>query len=162
MSGTAGGVVGIQDGPGGIIGGGGTPPPLHTPAPPPSPSPVPPAPPPPTSAILPSIIASSLRGGYALQMASVPLVAVPSQTVSVQLGDQGCRINVYQKRTGLYLDLYADGAAIGTGILCLDRVWLIRDAYLGFTGDLAFVDTQGTSDPDYTGLADRFTLLWGH
>lgn len=152
-------IVPDDGGSGGVIGGGGTPTPSPTPTP--VPSPVPPAPPPPTSAILPAIVASSLRGGYSLTISSIPLVAVPSQTLSVQLGEQKCRINVYQKLTGLYLDLYADDVAIGVGILCHDRVWLIRDAYLGFTGDLAFVDTQGTGDPDYTGLADRFSLLWG-
>lgn len=90
------------------------------------------------------------------------MTATSSQRFTVQLGDQSCQITIYQKRTGLYLDLYADGVAIGVGILCHDRVWLIRDAYLGFVGDLSFIDTQGTGDPDYTGLGGRFVLVWGH
>jgi hypothetical protein len=148
---------GVGD-PGGTIGGGGTP----TPSPTPAPSPVPPAPPPPTSAILPAIVASALRSGGSLALATIPVQAVPSQTFTVQLGNQSCHITIYQKRTGLYLDLFADGAPIGVGILCHDRVWLIRDAYLGFVGDLAFIDTQGTDDPDYTSLGTRFVLVWGH
>ncbi|MCP1257899.1 phage baseplate plug family protein [Acetobacter lambici] len=27
-------------------------------------------------------------------------------------------------------------------------------------GDLAFADTQGTQDPDYTGLGSRFVLVY--
>lgn len=145
-------------GSGGTIGGGGTP----TPSPSPSPNPVPPAPPPPTSAILPAIIASSLRGDNTITLTTIPLAAVPAQTLSIQLGDQGCRISIYQKRTGLYLDLYVDGIAVGTGILCHDRVWLIRDAYLNFLGDLAFVDGEASDDPYFTGLGGRFQLVWGH
>ncbi|MDF2386591.1 hypothetical protein JMG10_34330 [Nostoc ellipsosporum NOK] len=82
--------------------------------------------------------------------------------MNVQLGAESCRIAVYQKRTGLYLDLFVNDAAVVVGALCRDRTFLIRNAYLGFTGDLVFVDSQGISDPDYTGLGTRYALLWGH
>lgn len=90
----------------------------------------------------------------------VPLAAVPSQQIGVQLGEQACKIAVYQKTTGLYLDLRVSDNPVVTGVLCLDRNKLVLDAYLGFVGDLAFVDTQGFSDPDYTGLGSRFVLAW--
>lgn len=92
---------------------------------------------------------------------SIPLAALASQIVSISLANQAARVQVYQKRTGLYLDLYLNDEPVVTGVLCRDRVWLIRDAYHGFTGDLCFVDTQGLSDPDYTGLGSRFVLVWG-
>lgn len=146
-------------GSGGTIGGGG---PAPTPSAP-TPTPAVPTPaPPPTSAILPDIIASAERNGGSISIVAIPLNALPSQVLSVTLGDQSCRIAVYQRSTGLYLDLTADNVPIATGAICRDRVWLIRDGYLGFRGDLAFVDTQGSSDPDYTGLQDRFLLLWGN
>jgi hypothetical protein len=34
----------------------------------------------------------------------------------------------------------------------------VRDEYLGFIGDLAFFDTQGMTDPDWTGLGSRYIL----
>ena len=67
-------------------------------------------------------------------MASVqiPLVATPSQTLTVQLGTQSCRINVRQRRTGLYVDLYLQDVAIALGVAALDRCKLIRAPYTGF------------------------------
>lgn len=90
----------------------------------------------------------------------IPLIATPSQTLRVTLGAQSCQIDVFQKSTGLYLNLYVVDAPIVLGVLCLHNVRLVREAYLGFAGDLYFLDTQGTSDPDYTGLGGRFVLLW--
>ena len=93
-------------------------------------------------------------------MLIVPLAATPSQTISVTLAGQSCRIAVYQKSTGLFVDLYInDVLAIG-GVICLDRVRIVRDAYLGFIGDLGFYDAQGRADPDYTGLGNRFLLSY--
>ena len=144
---------------GGGIGGGGSGTP--TPSPTPSPSPVPTPPPPPSSSYYAGVIASAIREGRLITVSRIPLVAVPSQVLAVQLGNQSCRIGVFQKSTGLFLNLAVNGRAIASGALCRDRVWLIRDAYLGFTGDLCFADTRGRDDPVYDGLADRFQLLWG-
>lgn len=92
---------------------------------------------------------------------SIPINAAPSQVINITLNNQSCTINVYQKRTGLYLDAYVNGAAVKTGILCHDRVALIRATYLGFPGELAFIDTQGVDDPTYKELGSRFILVWG-
>jgi hypothetical protein len=93
-------------------------------------------------------------------MKIIPLQAVASQKLSVLLAGQNCQINVYQKSTGLFLDLLINNAPCLTTLLCRDRVRLIRQAYRGFIGDLAFVDAQGKSDPDYTGLGGRFVLVY--
>lgn len=96
-------------------------------------------------------------------MLIVPLQAIPSQTTTVILGNQTCVIDVYQKDTGLYLDLSVVNAAqtpIVTGVICLNQVRMVRDLYLGFIGDLMFIDNQGTNDPDYTGLQGRYSLAY--
>lgn len=93
-------------------------------------------------------------------MQTIPLQAVPSQSLSVLLSGQNCQLAVYQKSTGLFLDLSMNNAPVLTTVICRDRVRLIRQSYHGFAGDLAFVDTQGKSDPDYTGLAGRFALVY--
>lgn len=90
----------------------------------------------------------------------IPLVAKPAQTLTVTLGAQPCQLTVRQRATGLYVDLSVADVPIVRGVLAHNRVPLVRSAYLGFTGDLQFYDTQGLSDPDYTGLGGRFVLLW--
>jgi hypothetical protein len=93
-------------------------------------------------------------------MQVIPLRAIPSQIVSISLAGQPCRIAVYQKSTGLFCDLYANDALIIGGVICLNANLIVRDAYLGFIGDLSFFDTQGEDDPDYTGLGSRWLLSY--
>jgi hypothetical protein len=100
-------------------------------------------------------------------MQIIPLQAVPSQTLSVSLGTQQCTINVYQKFYGVFLDLYATNTISGPlpslilgGQICQNLNIIVRSLYLGFIGDLAFVDTQGSSNPIYTGLGTRFLLVY--
>lgn len=103
----------------------------------------------------------------------VPLTEAPSQQLSTTLGGQSVIIRVYTKSVNvprlppgaiatdppfyknadpLFLDLYkaaADGTlgAVVLGVTCLHATRIVRDAYLGFAGDLAFYDLQGTDDP---------------
>lgn len=99
----------------------------------------------------------------------IPLTEAPAQTVSIALGIQSCRINVYTKsinvpiqaptdipsdplptyenQNPIFLDLYVNDALIVGGVLCLNETRIVRDAYLGFIGDLAFIDAAGNSDP---------------
>lgn len=93
-------------------------------------------------------------------MLFIPIATTPSQKLSVSLGGQQCQISLYQKTTGVYLDLSVLNRPIVTTALCRDRVRIVRHGYLGFIGDLAIVDTQGVEDPDYTGFGSRFLLIY--
>ncbi len=93
-------------------------------------------------------------------MLIVPLQPVSSQTVSVSLANQPCTINVRSMSTGLYCDLYVNNTLIIGGVICQNANVIVRDAYLGFVGDIAFLDTQGTDDPVYTGLGTRWVLAY--
>lgn len=93
-------------------------------------------------------------------MKVVPIKPVPSQALTTVLGGQNCRIAVYQKSTGLFLDLLVDNEPIVSAAICRDRVNLVRQAYLGFVGGLVFCDTQGVSDPTYGGLGSRYLLAY--
>lgn len=91
----------------------------------------------------------------------IPLAAIPSQTLSITLSGQRCEIEVTQKYTGgVFLTLTCNGVRIATNRICIDRVPVIRQSYLPFIGMLIFIDTQGVTDPDYTGFADRFKLAY--
>ena len=95
-------------------------------------------------------------------MIIIPLSAVPSQALNVTLRDKNCQISVYTlgSENRLYLDAFIEGSPIITCVLCHDRVKLIQLEYLGFPGDLAFVDSQGVEDPVYSGLGSRFFLAY--
>ena len=93
-------------------------------------------------------------------MLTIPLQAMPSQSLRVMLNGQLCSIRIYTLSTGLYLDLSVLGTEILQGQLCVDRAYLVRDAYLGFIGDLAFVDTVSDTDPVYTGLGTQYQLIY--
>ena len=93
-------------------------------------------------------------------MQIVPLKGEKAQTEFATLGNQVCQINVSQKLYGLFLDLYVGGDLIVAGATCQDRNRLVRSAYLGFSGDLMFMDTLGTEDPTWDGLGSRFLLTY--
>lgn len=69
----------------------------------------------------------------------IPITAVPSQNFTILLGTQNCALNIYQLSTGLYCDIVADQNTIVTAMICLNLVGLVREAYLGFSGQLFFL-----------------------
>lgn len=93
-------------------------------------------------------------------MLIVPITATPSQTVTCVLGEQNCTITIYQKNSSVYLDLMVDNVIIGSTMMALNNVKIVRYGYLGFIGDLMFSDVIGTSDPDYTGFNTRYMLVY--
>lgn len=90
----------------------------------------------------------------------IPIISTPAQSFTIQLNSQNCAISLYQKNTGLYFDLAINDTPIIQSMLCLNLVGLVREAYLGFVGQLAFVDTNGNSDPTYDGLGSRYQLVY--
>lgn len=93
-------------------------------------------------------------------MLTIPLQAIPSQVVNATLGGQSCQIAVYQRSTGLFCDVSAAGVQVIGGVVCQNMNRIVRDRYRGFLGDVLFIDTQGSSDPDYTGLGGRFAFVY--
>jgi hypothetical protein len=97
-------------------------------------------------------------------MQIVPLQAIPSQQVLTTLDNVTVQINVYQLRTGMFFDLLVGGTLEIGAVICENLNRMIRNNYLnvtaGFAGDFVFSDTQGTDDPDYTGLGSRFVLIY--
>jgi hypothetical protein len=94
----------------------------------------------------------------------VPLIAVPSQNVKTVLANQIVEVSVYQVRYGMFIDISIAGALEIGGVVCQNGNRIIRSAYLNigaaFSGDFAFFDTQGTSDPTYDGLGTRYQLFY--
>jgi hypothetical protein len=94
-------------------------------------------------------------------MIVVPLQPIPAQAFNVTLGDQPCRVVLYQKGSAFYMDLTAVNNVVVQGRMVLNNVWIVRYAYLGLIGDLVMLDTTGTADsPTYDGLGSRYQLCY--
>lgn len=107
-------------------------------------------------------------------MQQIPLEAVPSQTLNIVLGGQSCALSVYTlngydytdstlstPKANLYVDFSYNGVTVTTTAICLNlKRLLINRQYLGFSGDLMFIDTQGGDDPQYDGLANEQGGRW--
>lgn len=93
-------------------------------------------------------------------MLIIPVNDVYSQTLKVSLASQSCMINLYQKSTGFFCDLYVNDALIIGGVICQNLNRIVRSLYLGFIGDLMWSDTQGTNDPSSPGLGTRYLLFY--
>lgn len=93
-------------------------------------------------------------------MQTIPLKPLPNQTLTIGLAGQTVKLRVYQKFYGLFVDVYVNDVLIIGGVLALNQNKIIRDSYLGFIGDLGFIDNQGNNDPVYTGLGSRFTFVY--
>lgn len=118
-------------------------------------------------------------------MRTIPLIAKPSQSLSVVLAGQACRINLYSLNTpgdilnravtvadaqsypALYMDLLVAGQPMITCRICRNLIRALLDAdYYGFIGDFVFVDSYAKAspvdgqDPVYTGLGTQFQLVY--
>ncbi len=95
----------------------------------------------------------------------IPLNAAANQVTSVTLNQQQTTLRLFTGPMGLFIDVSVNGSLIIAGVLCLQANVIVRDAYLGFSGDLAFYDTQpdaiyGAQDPQYPGLGARWILVY--
>jgi hypothetical protein len=93
-------------------------------------------------------------------MMLIPAQPLPNQSMQALLGDQNCTINLAQNAYGLFMTLYVGTETICSNVICQNLNRIVRDAYLGFIGDFIFNDTQGTSDPVYTGIGSRYQLIY--
>lgn len=93
-------------------------------------------------------------------MQIITLMPQKSQTVSVALAGQQCIIRLIQRESFMYMDLTVNGNPIMQGVPCLYGNKMVGYSYLGFKGDLTFLDSEGQSDPFYDGLGGRYVLYY--
>lgn len=98
-------------------------------------------------------------------MQVIPLRPLKNQTLQVQLAQQAVALNIYQLAYGLFVDVYKDNELVIGGVIAQNLNRIVRDAYLGLVGDFTFLDTQTPpggvgEDPVYTGLGDRYQLVY--
>lgn len=93
-------------------------------------------------------------------MLVIPLQAAPVQNVMTVVAQQNCQIYLYQNYRGMFFDLNVNGEDVVNGIICENQNELVPIHYTGFEGNFVFLDTQGSSDPVYTGLNSRYFLVY--
>lgn len=93
-------------------------------------------------------------------MQQIPLQPIPDQITKVVLDGQNTQIAVHQKTQGVFVDIALNGVAIVSSVLARDAVPLICRDYAGFSGNLMFIDTQGSNDPEYSGIGSRYQLAY--
>ncbi|EFE93990.1 phage baseplate plug family protein [Serratia odorifera] len=93
-------------------------------------------------------------------MLEIILNPVKAQRFSVTLNNQSCEIRLVQRSTGLYIDLTVNDTPCLQGVLCLNGNKIVRYVYLPFDGELFFADLEGSADPDWSGLGERFKLYY--
>lgn len=93
-------------------------------------------------------------------MQLIPIQPVPSQQLQVVLAAQNCQLAIYQKPQGLFVDLISNGVLISSAVIAQNLNVLNPLVYSSFQGNLYFNDTQGTTDPVYTGLGSRYQLVY--
>lgn len=95
----------------------------------------------------------------------IPLQSIPSQKILTTLGGgQLVQLNIYTRRYGMFMDVYVNDVLEIGAVVCQNLNRIIRNQYLNravdFSGDFLFKDLQGSSDPVYTGLGDRYQLFY--
>ena len=99
--------------------------------------------------------------GQIVDLKTIPLIpGKPAQSLAVPLNGALATLTFAQKLTGVYATIALGNTAIASNVLCRDGAKLLNGQYLDFPGDFAFLDTQGSSDPDYLGLGSRYVLAY--
>lgn len=94
-------------------------------------------------------------------MQQIPLTAVPTQRLAVTLDGQACSVEVRQNGRRMYLSLWLNDQMILGARVCRDRSLMLTGAhYRGFAGDLMWVDNSAFDDPQWWGLAGRWSLIY--
>ena len=95
-------------------------------------------------------------------MQIIPVQPVARQTLQITLGGQNVQLSIYQMNDyGLFMDVMMGGVLLVSGVICQQANRILRDSYLGFPGDLAWVDTENVAEPEppyYTGIGSRWVL----
>lgn len=94
----------------------------------------------------------------------IPVRATPNQSFQVLLEGQNCTIRLYSRAIEdiehLFMDLAIDQTVIFAGVICQDMERLKLYPIWPFSGQLVFVDMNGDDEPEWSGLGERWKLLY--
>ena len=90
----------------------------------------------------------------------VPIQSLASQNLNTIINGQLICIDLYQRSTGLFMDVWLKNQRVVAGAICQNANPILHAPYLGLGGDFFFLDLQGNSDPTYDALGSRYILIY--
>lgn len=90
----------------------------------------------------------------------IPVSTTASQTLNVIISGVIFRLDIYQRSTGLYMNVWVSGTQVVAGAICQNLNPVMHADYLDLGGDFVWVDTQGYDDPTYDELGSRYVLTF--
>lgn len=82
---------------------------------------------------------------------TIPLQQVPNQSVTVVINNSSYDLELNTRLDDLYLSVVKDGTPIVYNRICQNK---------NFIDNFAFIDMDAEENPNYTGLNNRFLLVW--
>lgn len=90
----------------------------------------------------------------------VPLSALPSQELSLVLGNQDVTVRVLTRGDYLYLDVLKENEPVILGQIIVTGQNLLPAGLADFIGNFQMIDSNGDSAPVYSGLGTQFRLIY--
>lgn len=90
----------------------------------------------------------------------IPLSNVPAQRFHISLAGRKCSLSLYTRAQRLFMDLDLAGQRILTGAACLNHVPVMQLASRALPGQFIFSDTRGFDHPHWSGLGQRWKLVY--
>lgn len=93
-------------------------------------------------------------------MQTIPIQAVANQIVKIVLDGQNCQILIAQRNENIFVDVNVNGVDLVCNALARDSVPIICREYVGFSGQLMFIDSSAADDPQFSGFGTRWFLVY--
>jgi hypothetical protein len=91
---------------------------------------------------------------------TIQLSPLPNQEVDFNYGDNNFTINLRTLKNGILIfDLKRNEKQVCCGVLCHNNYPLLINNNI-VEGNFLFRDTKGSTDPFYTGLGNRYQLIF--
>lgn len=94
-----------------------------------------------------------------MTVAYIPVSQNPNQSFQTNIEGKMVEIHLYIRARNLFMDLSVDGETCFNGKICRNRSKIDRFKEK-LNGYFMFIDTDGDLDPYYTGLNERWFLLY--
>lgn len=90
----------------------------------------------------------------------IPIDKQPNQKFNIRLEDKDVELEFITRGLFMYANINVQKEPLINGVICLNSVNLNQYSNTKLKGKIYFKDTQGEDDPVYSGLNDRWILIY--